>query len=170
LPINSLTPILAETTSSGAQNMLSKNNLSVCFIFSLLLFVSPSLFAAGKCVEVRTESTFELINAPAQEMQGFRSASAAVSCVFLKDFIARSKKPGNGFDPSPSSAGAANGAYVPKTKDDNTPWRFDMNQNGKRMTSVEFDAWMKAKGIRVAKGRPGVEPVPECVPSKEVKC
>ena len=49
---------------------------------------------------------------------------------------------------------AAPGAYVPLTKDDNTPWRFDMSQNGKRMTSVEFDAWMKAKGIRVATGKP----------------
>ena len=162
--------MLAQTTYSGVQNMLPKNNLAVFVIFSLSLLVSPNLFAAGKCVEVRTESTFELINAPAQEMQDFRSSSAAVSCVFLKDFIARSKKPVNSYDPSRSSAGTADGAYVPKTKDDNTPWRFDMNQNGKRMTSVEFDAWMKAKGIRVAKGKPGVEPVPECVPSKEVKC
>jgi len=44
------------------------------------------------------------------------------------------------------------GAYKPLTAFDNTPWRFDMNQNGKRMTAVEFDAWMKAKGVRVAKG------------------
>ena len=48
----------------------------------------------------------------------------------------------------------ASGAYVPLTKDDNTPWRFDMSQNGKRMTAAEFDAWMKAKGIRVATGKP----------------
>ena len=27
-----------------------------------------------------------------------------------------------------------------------------MNQNGKRMTADEFTAWMKAKGVRVAKG------------------
>ena len=27
-----------------------------------------------------------------------------------------------------------------------------MNQNGKRMTAEEFDVWMKAKGVRVAKG------------------
>jgi hypothetical protein len=44
--------------------------------------------------------------------------------------------------------------YKPKTKDDNTPWRFDMSQNGKRMTAEEFDAWMKARGVRVAKGAP----------------
>lgn len=48
---------------------------------------------------------------------------------------------------------ASSGAYVPLTKDDNTPWRFDMSQNGKRMTSAEFDAWMKMKGIRVATGK-----------------
>lgn len=55
-------------------------------------------------------------------------------------------------------------AYKPKTEFDNTPWRFDMNQNGKRMTAVEFDAWMKARGVRVAKGAapalvPLVQPV-----------
>lgn len=44
--------------------------------------------------------------------------------------------------------------YKPKTAHDNTPYRFDMNQNGKRMTAEEFDAWMKARGVRVAKGAP----------------
>ena len=29
-----------------------------------------------------------------------------------------------------------------------------MSQNGKRMTAEEFDAWMKARGVRVAKGAP----------------
>ena len=43
-------------------------------------------------------------------------------------------------------------AYQPKTEFDNTPWRFDMNQNGKRMTADEFSAWMKSKGVRVARG------------------
>lgn len=45
-------------------------------------------------------------------------------------------------------------AYQPKTAHDNTPWRFDMTQNGKRMTADEFDAWMKARGVRIATGRP----------------
>jgi hypothetical protein len=56
----------------------------------------------------------------------------------------------------PSSAGPA--AYKPQTQYDNTPWRFDMSQNGKRMTAEEFDAWMKARGVRVAKGAPGAAP------------
>jgi hypothetical protein len=29
-----------------------------------------------------------------------------------------------------------------------------MQQNGRSMTAEEFDAWMKARGIRVAKGAP----------------
>ena len=45
-------------------------------------------------------------------------------------------------------------AYKPQTEYDNTPWRFDMSQNGKRMTADEFDAWMKARGGRGAKGAP----------------
>lgn len=45
-------------------------------------------------------------------------------------------------------------AYKPLTEHDNSPWRFDMSQNGKRMTAEEFDAWMKSRGVRVAKGAP----------------
>ena len=44
-------------------------------------------------------------------------------------------------------------AYKPQTEFDNTPWRFDMNQNGKSMTADEFDAWMNAKGLRVVGGK-----------------
>lgn len=51
-------------------------------------------------------------------------------------------------------------AYKPQTEFDNTPWRFDMSQNGKRMTAEEFDAWMKARGVRVVQARPApAEPV-----------
>lgn len=54
---------------------------------------------------------------------------------------------------APAAAMASSpAAYQPKTEFDNTPWRFDMNQNGKRMTAEEFEAWMKSRGVRVAKG------------------
>lgn len=54
-------------------------------------------------------------------------------------------------------------AYKPQTQFDNTPWRFDMNQNGKRMTADEFSAWMEARGVRVAKGAP--KPAAAAVPA-----
>ncbi|RDZ29627.1 hypothetical protein DX914_00555 [Lysobacter silvisoli] len=56
-----------------------------------------------------------------------------------------------------SAAGNDPATYKPKTRYDNTPWRFDMEQNGRRMTADEFDAWMKARGVRVAKGAPAVK-------------
>ena len=42
--------------------------------------------------------------------------------------------------------------YKPRTEFDNTPWRFNMSQNGKNMTADEFAAWMTSRGVRVAKG------------------
>lgn len=51
-------------------------------------------------------------------------------------------------------------AYKPKTEFDNTPWRFDMSQNGKRMTADEFSAWMESRGVRVAKGAAPAAPAP----------
>ena len=73
--------------------------------------------------------------------------------------------------------------YKKRTEFDNAPWRFDMSQNGKRMTADEFSAWMKARGVRVARGAgpatttgsvpapapsgqpPGLQPYPEPVPA-----
>lgn len=31
-------------------------------------------------------------------------------------------------------------------------YRFNMTQNGKAMSADDFDAWMKARGLRVSKG------------------
>ena len=51
---------------------------------------------------------------------------------------------------APATPGAASAAaYKPETAFDNRPWRFNMTQEGKRMTADEFDAWMKARGVRV---------------------
>ncbi|GAB3744070.1 hypothetical protein [Lysobacter olei] len=36
--------------------------------------------------------------------------------------------------------------------------RFYMEQNGKKMTARDFDAWMKSRGIRVATGKPKPAP------------
>ena len=38
------------------------------------------------------------------------------------------------------------GSYVKRTEHDNTPYRFNMTQNGKRMTADDFDAWLQANG------------------------
>ncbi|MBD9369277.1 hypothetical protein [Xanthomonas sp. XNM01] len=55
--------------------------------------------------------------------------------------------------PAPAAANPNDpSAYKPQTEFDNTPWRFDMSQGGKRMTADEFDAWMKSRGVRVARG------------------
>jgi hypothetical protein len=66
----------------------------------------------------------------------------------------------------PSASSPA--AYKPQTQYDNTPWRFNMSQDGKRMTAEEFDAWMKARGVRVAKGaKATVVAPPPAEPAKQ---
>jgi hypothetical protein len=68
--------------------------------------------------------------------------------------------------PAPSAIKADDpAAYKPKTEFDNTPWRFDMSQNGKRMTADEFSAWMESRGVRVAKGAaPAAAATPAAAP------
>ncbi|HTA65584.1 MAG TPA: hypothetical protein VK753_08770 [Xanthomonadaceae bacterium] len=59
--------------------------------------------------------------------------------------------------PSPPAGVGASG-YVPRTKWDNTPYRFNAGGNGKKFTAADFDAWMKANGIHVSKGPPKPAP------------
>ncbi|WP_038223590.1 hypothetical protein, partial [Xanthomonas maliensis] len=60
-------------------------------------------------------------------------------------------------------------AYKAQTAFDNTPWRFDMSQGGKRMTAEEFDAWMKARGVRVVKARPAAGAAAAPAPAADAK-
>ena len=70
----------------------------------------------------------------------------------------------------PGAAGLDPAAYKPQTAFDNTPWRFNMTQNGKRMTADEFDAWMKSRGVRVVGRKEAAEAAaPEAVPAAEIK-
>jgi len=41
--------------------------------------------------------------------------------------------------------------YDKQTEFDNTPYRFNMTQNGKRMTADDFDAWLKSNGYSVGR-------------------
>jgi hypothetical protein len=36
--------------------------------------------------------------------------------------------------------------------------RFEMTQNGRQMSARDFDLWMKARGIRIAKGPQAAKP------------
>jgi hypothetical protein len=64
---------------------------------------------------------------------------------------------------TPASALAAPNAstYVKRTEHDNTPYRFNMTQNGKRMTADDFDAWLQANGYSAGRrAAPAPAPAP----------
>jgi len=124
------------------------NKPSVAIALTAMFLGAPCL--AADCFAPAPMLNIAGLSVAAPEM--LRPAVADPYCVSAQDLLARVRA---------ATAAPTNGAaYVPLTKDDNTPWRFDMSQNGKRMTSAEFDAWMKAKGIRVATGKPGTTAAP----------
>ncbi len=84
-------------------------------------------------------------SAPATELSA-KPASSAPAGTNVNQYLAKSS--------GAAPASSLPGGYVPKTKHDNSPYRFDMQQNGRRMTAAEFEAWMKSRGIRVATGKP----------------
>ena len=49
--------------------------------------------------------------------------------------------------------------YAPRTQFDNTPWRFNAGGEGKKFDADEFDAWMKQRGVRIAKGKGEAAPI-----------
>ena len=53
---------------------------------------------------------------------------------------------------------------APATIAIDTSNRFDMTQDGRVMSAGDFDAWMKARGIRIAKGPQAAKPQPEPPP------
>ena len=56
--------------------------------------------------------------------------------------------------------------YKPRTEHDNAPYRFNMHQEGRQMTADEFDAWMKARGVRVARGAGQPAAAPAVAPAQ----
>ena len=54
--------------------------------------------------------------------------------------------------------------YVPQTKWDNTPYRFNAGGDGKPFKAADFDAWMQAHGIHISKGAPKPTPVDAAQP------
>ena len=58
---------------------------------------------------------------------------------------AAKKKPGTS---------APKAAAAPVSQPTDTSKRFNMTQDGKKMTADDFDAWMKKNGYRVATGAP----------------
>jgi rare lipoprotein A len=103
------------------------------FLFALACAAASSLYAS-----------------PAVELAGGVAVNPAASPVSVQAFLQRVRQP-----VAAAPAASASSGYVPRTAHDNSPYRFDMTQNGRRMTAEEFDAWMKARGIRVATGKPG---------------
>jgi hypothetical protein len=101
-------------------------------------------------------------------------ASQSVDQVLLRLRLASCGNIANAMQPASPGAVDPNdpAAYKPKTQWDNTPWRINMTQNGKRMTADEFDAWMKARGVRVVGRKPdpapaAAAPTPPADPAKD---
>lgn len=142
-------------------------------VLSSLLLLSGSAFAQDACTALArtaaapatTPALAPALVAPAPQLgapsgvlaQAFSQAQT-VDTVLLRLRIEKCRTMAMSTQPGSPGGLIDPATYKPKTEFDNTPWRFDMNQNGKRMTADEFDAWMKARGVRVARGSTPVAP------------
>ena len=136
-------------------------------LLGLLLLVPPAFAGAANCpapvsvaspnavgaAPLSPELAFEPkpLGAPAGVLSQAYEASLSVDQVLLRQEIARCSDLAKA-TPAPGVDATDPAAYKPRTQYDNTPWRFNMSQNGKKMTADEFSAWMEARGVRVARG------------------
>ena len=114
--------------------MLSATPVRPNLISPVAIELAPATTQLGGVTGVLSQSFDEALSVDNELMRIRLDGCRAMAKATLPASVA---KPG---DPA---------AYKPRTEFDNAPWRFDMTQNGKRMTADEFDAWMKAKGVRV---------------------
>jgi hypothetical protein len=68
------------------------------------------------------------------------SVSVAMAALLLSACASRPPSADAPSSPAPVAVGKSN--------------RFEMTQNGRRMSADDFDRWMKARGIRIAEGAP----------------
>lgn len=99
------------------------------------MFASPALAQCGTSGDILSSS------APAEELHWRKPSPPCLSAKRKAESSAPATAKMPAAQPAPNG-----GAY-----------RFNMSQGGKRMTADEFDAWMKANGIRIA----GAQPVKE---------
>jgi rare lipoprotein A len=136
---------------------------SVCSVLLPLLLCASPLAASAACDEPAPQGA-ETAEAAAPEMT--QTVANSEDCVTATAYVGRVRQPAVAAAPAPvPAAGSPAAGYQPKTAHDNTPYRFDMQQNGRRMTAEEFDAWMKARGIRVATGKPVEAAAPAAAPT-----
>lgn len=57
--------------------------------------------------------------------------------------------------------------YVPRTKWDNTPWRFNAGGPGKKFNAAEFSAWMESHGVHIARGNAAAAAQPQSEPQPQ---
>lgn len=132
------------------------------------LLVSPTAHAALNCADTATSQPLSLrptVLAPvAGEFTAVSSQLGAPRGVLAQGFdesqsveqvLLRLRVESCHNTASLPAPGAARpndpAAYKPKTAFDNTPYRFNMTQGGKRMTADDFDAWLKANGYSVGR-------------------
>lgn len=124
----------------------------------LILALGFSSFAQGACEPSSDGVSIDLKNVPVMEMAVSRE-TILQNCVSVADFIARHNIASRTATPARPTTPYSGGN------------RFNMTQNGKKMTADDFDAWMRANGIRVVGAKaPEKAPVVECVPTKKNPC
>ena len=122
----------------------------------VMMAVSLLLVSAAASAHSGSQMQVEGVRSQASEHSLVRfDAAQNVAFAGKKKPAAKAEAPKAAEPAKEETANLDPNTYKPKTQFDNTPYRFNMHQNGKKMTADEFDAWMKSRGFRVAKGNGG---------------
>lgn len=133
-------------------------------LLSAILIVLPEVAATENCANLTAASPTRSLpavmapfaaempaaTAPVGVQRGVLSRafdeSLSVDNVLLRQEIERCEQVAQAARAQTAVSANDPAAYVKQTEFDNTPYRFSMTQEGRRMTADDFDAWLQANG------------------------
>ena len=142
------------TFVNGLPVLDAPKNLGMLAILDIFSAYSDEKAATSKIDEVNAAALVE------QEKKKKEADAVAKAKAATKKSVSKAKGSSQVKEVSkapPTETATAETTVKPKAA------RFNMTQDGKKMTAEDFDAWMKAQGIRIVPAKPAVATPPAAV-------
>ena len=151
LPTSLASINITGTYINGKQVQDAPKNLGMLAILDIFSAFSEEKEAAAKVLEMNAA-----VLAEQEKLKKEADEAKAKAKTLTKKSVSNTK--GNRQVKEVSIAPPVEADVEPTTKPKTA--RFNMTQDGKKMTAEDFDAWMKAQGIRIVPAKPAVAAPP----------
>jgi hypothetical protein len=154
---------ITQTFVQGKPVLDAPKDLAMLAILDIFSAYAEEKRAQDKIAEMNA-ATVDAANQERLKKEADEKAKASAKVKAKSDAKPVSKKTASKSASSPevkaASAKPATDVAAQATVEKPKSARFNMTQDGKKMTAEDFDAWMKAQGIRIVPAKPAADPAP----------